>query len=40
VLVDEGRELGRIEGYAGEEFFWFLLAKLLEANNIEMESES
>ena len=31
VLVDEGRELGRIEGYAGDEFFWFLLTRLLDA---------
>lgn len=30
VLVDQGRELGRIEGYAGDEFFWFLLATLLD----------
>lgn len=28
VLVDEGREIGRIEGYPGEEFFWGLLEKL------------
>lgn len=32
VLVDEGRELGRIEGYAGDEFFWFLLTSLLDAH--------
>lgn len=32
VLVDEGQELGRIEGYAGDEFFWFLLAQLLNAH--------
>lgn len=30
VLVDQGRELGRLEGYAGDEFFWFLLDKLLD----------
>lgn len=29
VLVDKGRELGRIEGYAGEDFFWGLLERLL-----------
>ncbi|WP_417607569.1 hypothetical protein [Primorskyibacter flagellatus] len=29
ILVDDGRELGRIEGYPGEEFFWVLLEKLL-----------
>ncbi len=34
VLVDEGRELGRIEGYAGDEFFWFLLSQLLDTHAI------
>lgn len=29
ILVDEGRELGRIEGYPGEDFFWGLLEKML-----------
>lgn len=28
VLVEEGREVGRILGYAGEEAFWGLLADL------------
>lgn len=28
VLVDDGQELGRIEGYPGDEFFWPLLAEL------------
>jgi thioredoxin-related protein len=28
VLVEDGREIGRIEGYPGEEFFWGLLEKL------------
>ena len=28
VLVDQGREVGRIEGYPGEDFFWGLLDKL------------
>jgi hypothetical protein len=32
VLVHEGRELGRMEGYAGDEFFWFLLGQLLDAH--------
>jgi thioredoxin-related protein len=32
VLVNEGRELGRLEGYAGDEFFWFTLKKLLDAH--------
>lgn len=28
VLIDGGREVGRIEGYPGEAFFWGLLEKL------------
>lgn len=32
VLIDDGRELGRIEGYAGDEFFWFVLGQLLDAH--------
>lgn len=30
ILMDEGREIGRIEGYPGEDFFWPLFTKLLE----------
>lgn len=30
VLVEEGREIGRIEGYPGSDFFWPLLEKLLD----------
>ena len=29
ILVADGREAGRIEGYPGEDFFWGLLAKML-----------
>jgi thioredoxin-related protein len=29
VLVDAGHEVGRIEGYTGDHFFWGLLASLL-----------
>ena len=29
VLVDDGREIGRMRGYAGDEFFWFLLDEML-----------
>lgn len=29
VLVDRGREIGRIRGYAGEDFFWGLLDGLM-----------
>jgi hypothetical protein len=28
VVVEDGREIGRIEGYPGEDFFWGLLDKL------------
>src|SRR5262245_59313613 len=28
VLIDEDREIGRIEGYPGQEFFWGLLENL------------
>ncbi|WP_272005856.1 hypothetical protein [Roseovarius sp. ZX-A-9] len=34
VLVEDGQELGRMEGYNGDEFFWFLLGRLLDAHNI------
>ncbi|MGF1650445.1 MAG: transcriptional regulator [Hyphomicrobiaceae bacterium] len=29
VLFHEGREVGRMRGYAGDEFFWYLLAEML-----------
>lgn len=30
ILIENGREIGRIEGYPGEDFFWALLDQLLE----------
>ena len=30
VLIENGSEIGRIEGYPGEAFFWGLLARLIE----------
>ena len=30
VLVDQGREIGRIRGYPGDIFFWGVLANLIE----------
>ena len=30
VLVENGQEIGRIEGYPGDAFFWGLLEQLLE----------
>jgi hypothetical protein len=32
ILVDDGRELARMEGYPGEEMFWWGLASLLRDN--------
>ena len=32
VLVEQGREVGRIEGYAGEHFFWGQLERLIEGS--------
>ena len=29
ILVDDGREIGRIRGYPGEDFFWGLLGQIL-----------
>lgn len=29
VLVQDDQELGRLEGYNGDEFFWFLLGQLI-----------
>lgn len=29
ILVDDGTEVARIEGYAGDEFFWVLLDQML-----------
>ena len=30
VLISDGAEVGRIEGYAGDEFFWVLLDQMLQ----------
>ncbi|MEZ5674535.1 hypothetical protein SAMN06265173_1435 [Thalassovita litoralis] len=31
ILVEDGQEIGRIEGYPGEDFFWGLLNMMLKA---------
>lgn len=36
ILVENDRELGRLHGYQGDEFFWFLLGQLLEKLNPEV----
>ncbi|MCV0396275.1 MAG: transcriptional regulator [Rhizobiaceae bacterium] len=30
VLVDDGREIGRIRGYVGDEFFWYRIGELID----------
>ena len=37
ILVDDGKELGRIEGYPGEDFFWGLLTMMFERAEISLE---
>ncbi|MDX5402653.1 MAG: thioredoxin family protein [Rhodobacterales bacterium] len=32
ILIEDGAELARLEGYAGEDFFWGLLEKMLKEN--------
>jgi thioredoxin-related protein len=34
VLLDNGTELARLEGYPGEDFFWGLLSRMLDENGI------
>ena len=40
ILVEDGKELGRIEGYPGEDFFWGLLAALFERSDISLDEPS
>ncbi|MCI4662024.1 MAG: thioredoxin family protein [Neomegalonema sp.] len=30
ILIEDGKEVGRIEGYPGEDFFWGLLAQIMQ----------
>nr|WP_193749880.1 hypothetical protein [Shimia sp. SK013] len=39
ILVVDDQEVGRIEGYPGEDFFWGLLAKLLERADIDLDTQ-
>jgi len=34
ILVEDGREVGRIEGYPGEDFFWGLLGMMFDSAGI------
>ncbi|KIC49306.1 hypothetical protein [Tateyamaria sp. ANG-S1] len=38
VLVQDGAEVGRIEGYPGEDFFWGLLTMMFERANIPLDN--
>lgn len=37
ILVEDGKELGRIEGYPGEDFFWGLLGIIMKENDISLD---
>lgn len=37
ILVEDGHEVGRIEGYPGEDFFWGLLTMMFEAAKIPLD---
>ena len=40
ILVEDGHELGRIEGYPGEDFFWGMLSMMFERAGIEVQEAS
>lgn len=40
VLVDEDREIGRIEGYPGEDFFWGRLERLMPRPQADVSNEA
>lgn len=40
VLVSEGQEVGRVEGYPGEDLFWGLLGMLFERSGISLDEVS
>ena len=40
ILVNNGQELDRIEGYPGEDFFWGLLTMMLERAEISLDEAS
>ncbi len=39
ILVQDGTEIDRIEGYPGEDFFWGLLGMMLERSDIDVEED-
>ncbi|WP_035256920.1 thioredoxin domain-containing protein [Actibacterium mucosum] len=40
ILIENGREIDRIEGYPGEDFFWGLLTMMFERAGIALEQAS
>lgn len=40
ILVKDGKEVGRIEGYPGEDFFWAMLSMMLKDADIPLEQAS
>ncbi len=40
ILVEDGQEVGRIEGYPGEDFFWGLLGQMFQTAGIPLEQAS
>jgi len=40
ILVEDGQEVGRIEGYPGEDFFWGLLGMMFEEAEISLDQKS
>jgi len=39
ILVQDGTEIDRLEGYPGEDFFWGVLSMMLERSNINVEKQ-
>jgi hypothetical protein len=39
VLIDNGREIGRIQGYPGDAFFWGLLERLVQQLNSKLRAD-
>ena len=37
ILIDDGKEVGRIEGYPGEDFFWGLLTMMFDRANVPLD---
>ncbi|MEO0390826.1 MAG: hypothetical protein AAF218_07785 [Pseudomonadota bacterium] len=39
ILVADGREVARLEGYPGEDFFWGMLTMMFDRANIEVKAQ-